>query len=511
MGAVRMMRATRGPLVAIGLGVALCTLAASPTAVQAFDVKTADNSVVRVLSLVVKKENNQLKPVAGGTGTGFVIDGDYIATNFHVVNLDEHLKKVQGGEAYYAVRLLGSGQNMRAQVVWRSKQLDLAVIRVPGLNRPPLTLADVNPMEYPPKGAKIYAIGYPGISDQALQSKEALAQSTVTQGIVGKTVLAGVGGKVRPIIQHDAAINPGNSGGPLFDNCNNVVGVNTFVALSRLRILEDNKGNKIAQGATSAGISLSPHIANLIGAVKAEPALSMIHLHLSTPTQCAEEVAGGIPGWLYGVIGLFALMTIAGMVLTLTRRREVVRVVESYSAWVRRKGVQPGAPRTSGVRQPAPPPPQATPHAPDRTSAPTAGATEVPTPRGRMEARTEEGTIVPPATGDWVLSGFDSQGNTLRVAITLADIEKAMAGPEHGVILGRSSSLSDKIVNDPSVSRRHAKIARTEDGGLQMEDLNSAYGTKVNDEAVTAFHALPLKVGDKVTMGAVTLDFSQLP
>jgi hypothetical protein len=116
----------------------------------------------------------------------------------------------------------------------------------------------------------------------------------------------------------------------------------------------------------------------------------------------------------------------------------------------------------------------------------------------------------PLAAGDWVLSGFDTHGNTLRVAISQADLDKAMAGAEKGVILGRSSSLSDKIVNDPSVSRRHAKIVRGDDG-LLLEDLNSAYGTKINDEVVAAFQRRPLAAGDKVTMGAITLDLSQMP
>jgi len=66
-------------------------------------------------------------------------------------------------------------------------------------------------------------------------------------------------------------------------------------------------------------------------------------------------------------------------------------------------------------------------------------------------------------------------------------------------------------VNDPSVSRRHAKVARAEGGGLTLEDLNSAYGTKVNDEVVGAFQWRPLAAGDKVTMGAITLDLSQMP
>jgi pSer/pThr/pTyr-binding forkhead associated (FHA) protein len=66
-------------------------------------------------------------------------------------------------------------------------------------------------------------------------------------------------------------------------------------------------------------------------------------------------------------------------------------------------------------------------------------------------------------------------------------------------------------VNDASVSRRHAKVARGDGGDLVLEDLNSAYGTKVNDETVAAFQKLPLAAGDKVTMGAITLDLSQMP
>jgi hypothetical protein len=506
MQSVRWM--ARGALVASALG------AAQPAPALAFDVKRADASVVRVLAVVVKEQGGRLQPVTGGTGTGFVIDHEHVATNYHVIHIEEQVAKVEGGKEYIAVREPGAKQNVRATIIWRSKELDLAVLKVPGLKRDPLTLSSAAPMDYPPKGAKVFALGYPGISDQALQSEEGFVTSTLTSGVVGKTVRAGVGGTTRPVIQHDAAINTGNSGGPLFDNCNVVVGVNTFVALSRLQVMEDDKGQRIATGATSAGISLSPHVANLIAAVRQVPALRDVRLRLSEASDCADE-PGGVPAWLYGAMAVFALMAMTGMIVAFTRRREVVRVVESYSAWVRRKGTTPGTPRTAGVKPAAAPPPAAeATAAPQRaasqTSEPTA-STAMPAPRGRMDARTEAGAAAPPAAGDWVLSGFDSQGNTLRVAVSQADLDKAMAGAEKGVILGRSSSLSDKIVNDPSVSRRHAKISRGEGGGLVLEDLNSAYGTKVNDETVAAFQKRPLAAGDKVTMGAVTLDFSQMP
>lgn len=502
MSAVRLKRAARGVVVALGLGAALGAMIAAPPA-HAFDVKRADTSVVRVLALIVKEVSGRLQPVAGATGTGFVIDTEYVATNYHVIHIEEQVAKVPGGQEYFAIREPGAKQNLRAQVIWKSKELDLAVLKVANLKQAPLTLANVTAMEYPPKGAKVFALGYPAISDQALQSEESFLTSTLTQGVVGKTVRAGVGGTVRPVIQHDAAINTGNSGGPLFDNCNAVVGVNTFVALSRLEVMEDDKGNRIASGATAAGISLSPHIGNLINAAKTVAELKGLNLRLSSDTDCADEAAG-IQPWLYVVIGGFALMAMTGMILALTRRREVVRVVESYSAWVRRKGVDVGTPRTSGVK------PAQRPEA-VHTSDPTEIGTKMPSPRGRMETKSDAGALPTPAAGDWVLSGFDTQGNTLRVSISPADLDKAMESPERGVILGRSSSLSDKIVNDASVSRRHAKLSRAEGGGLQIEDLNSAYGTKINDEVVTAFQARPVATGDKVTMGAISLDLSQMP
>jgi hypothetical protein len=486
---------------ALGLGAALAAHAAAPA--SAFDVRRADSSVVRVYALVLKEVSGRPRAVGGSVGTGFVIDREYVATNHHVVHIAEQLAKVPDGKEAYAIRLPGVEKPLRAEVVWKSDKLDLAVLRVPGLDREPLALADVNPIDFPPKGANVFALGYPQISDEALGSPEGALISTLTKGVVGKTVRAGVGGTVRPVIQHDAAINPGNSGGPLFNNCNVVVGVNTFVALSSLQVMEDEQGNRIAKGATAAGISLSPHVANLIAAVRAEPALRNLRLRLNAATDCADE-SGGIPPWLYGVIGGFGVIALAGMALALTRRREVVRVVESYSAWVRRKGVDVGTPRTAGVKPAARPMPVA-------TSEPTEIGPRMPAPRGRMEAKDEAGAPALPATGDWVLSGFDTQGNTLRVAISPADLDKAMESPEKGVILGRSSSLSDKIVNDASVSRRHAKLSRAPEGSLQIEDLNSAYGTKVNDEVVAAFQTRPVAVGDKITMGAISLDLSQMP
>ncbi len=357
----------------VALGV---SLAAPPAA--AFDARKADNSTVRVISAVVKGPNDKPERVACcAIGTGFVIDPEHIATNHHVINLDAEVNKVAGARAYYLIRTAGSTQNIVAQLIWSSAELDLAVLKVAKLDKEPVQLADGQMMDYPIKGQRVFAIGYPGISDQALNTDEAKASSTVTQGVVGKTVRAPVGGRVRPVVQHDASINPGNSGGPLFDNCGVVVGVNTFVATSQLKIEKDADGNPIATGTTTAGIFLSPHAGNLLQALKSVPALQRINVRTSSAI-CSDE-GGGVPIGLYVIVGVLGLLAFAGIFIGLTRKREVVRVVESYSAWVRRKDVPAGTKRSQTPSRGAP------------SASPISGKTEIPPPRGRTRCDNRRG------------------------------------------------------------------------------------------------------------------------
>ena len=80
MSAGRIFGAARVALLALGLGAALAASSATPPPALAFDVKRADASVVRVLAFVVRQVDGKVQPIAGGTGTGFVIDGEHVAT-----------------------------------------------------------------------------------------------------------------------------------------------------------------------------------------------------------------------------------------------------------------------------------------------------------------------------------------------------------------------------------------------------------------------------------------------
>jgi pSer/pThr/pTyr-binding forkhead associated (FHA) protein len=68
--------------------------------------------------------------------------------------------------------------------------------------------------------------------------------------------------------------------------------------------------------------------------------------------------------------------------------------------------------------------------------------------------------------------------------------------------VGRSS-MNDIPVSDKILSRQHARIVKDGDGGLTVEDLGSRNGTFVNGEKVVG--RLPLRSGDRITLGSVTL------
>src|SRR5688572_8170155 len=67
--------------------------------------------------------------------------------------------------------------------------------------------------------------------------------------------------------------------------------------------------------------------------------------------------------------------------------------------------------------------------------------------------------------------------------------------------LGRASDC-DLTLDDPSVSRRHCRLARAVDG-WSVEDLESGNGTRIDDEPVTTPRLLP--PGAVLTVGAFRL------
>ncbi len=105
---------------------------------------------------------------------------------------------------------------MKAKVVGRDRESDLAVIKIDASELPAITFADSSLSEV---GDVVLAIGNPF----------AIGQS-VTMGIISATGRGSLGiENYEDFIQTDAAINPGNSGGALVDAEGRLIGINTAI------------------------------------------------------------------------------------------------------------------------------------------------------------------------------------------------------------------------------------------------------------------------------------------
>ncbi|WP_217924632.1 S1C family serine protease [Miltoncostaea oceani] len=145
-----------------------------------------------------------------GSGSGFVVEGDRILTNEHVVS-----------DARSVMVSFPSDREPRvATVVGVDVSADLALLKVnQGTLPPALSLGSATDLS---PGQPILVIGAPfGLE---------LSASTGIVSALNRQIVAPDGLLISNTIQTDAAVNPGNSGGPLLDAEGRVVGVATQIA-----------------------------------------------------------------------------------------------------------------------------------------------------------------------------------------------------------------------------------------------------------------------------------------
>ena len=142
-----------------------------------------------------------------GFGSGVIMSEDgYIVTNAHVI------------EDAINIRVkLHDRREFQAVEVGRDEISDIAVLRIRGADGLiPATWGDSDDLDV---GSIVWAVGSPFRYEQ-----------TVTSGIISaKDRLGDPKGRVRNLLQTDAAVNRGNSGGPLVNSNGNVVGINTSI------------------------------------------------------------------------------------------------------------------------------------------------------------------------------------------------------------------------------------------------------------------------------------------
>ncbi len=187
-----------------------------------------ENSADSVVTVSVKRQERQLDPlslfgfgfpsgavqeVQRDIGSGFVVEGNLVVTNKHVV---------ADTAAEYSI-IDHSDNEYRVVNIYRDPANDLAILRVENMNLPPLALGDSDQIR----------VGEPAI---AIGTALGEFRHTVTSGVIsglGRGIQAGSPFSqietLEGVIQTDAAINPGNSGGPLLNAAGEVIGVNVAV------------------------------------------------------------------------------------------------------------------------------------------------------------------------------------------------------------------------------------------------------------------------------------------
>ncbi len=157
------------------------------------------------------------------SGSGSVIDKEngYIITNNHVAGDAEEL----------SVRTDEMKRPVKAKLIAALPCEDLALIQIidpdDRTQFEQVPLGDSTALK---AGEKVYAIGFPGAADNAVDFTA--ANISITDGIVSKpeTIVDVPQSDVAPlqsVIQHTAAVNGGNSGGPLFNEFGEQIGINS--------------------------------------------------------------------------------------------------------------------------------------------------------------------------------------------------------------------------------------------------------------------------------------------
>ncbi len=102
------------------------------------------------------------------------------------------------------------------------------------------------------------------------------------------------------------------------------------------------------------------------------------------------------------------------------------------------------------------------------------------------------------------MSGTDQAENSIRLTFTEAQLQKVSLG----LTIGRSAKLSELVIKDDSISRRHARLNYTENH-LSIEDLDSLNGTKVDGVALTPFVPKRLTSGTTLMLGKLNLSLTR--
>ena len=209
----------------------------------------AKKALAATVLLVMEDEKG--KPL--GLGSGFFVDTNLIATNFHVIEgATRGTAKLVGQETEYNIE----------GITAMDETNDLAILQVSVPSVQPLSLGDSDTVEI---GDRIYVAGNP----------KGYLEGTFSDGVI-----SGIRGSVgEKRLQMTAPISPGSSGGPVLNGTGKVIGIsvmtveggqnlNFAIPSSHLKTLVATVGTAIPLSEGTSSISADTYL--LRGRMKAE-------------------------------------------------------------------------------------------------------------------------------------------------------------------------------------------------------------------------------------------------
>ena len=357
--------------------------------------------------------------IAGASG--FIVSRQgHIATAYHVVQ-----PHIDQGWDLFVVESGAAPEARRAAIVVQAfPDEDLAVLKVDGLERPPVMLSESAP-DTLAKGTTLFAIGYPGAGERF----GAHSGTSFTAGVANRIFVAAwtPDGPRIPIIQHSAATNPGNSGGPVFNPCGQVAGLNTE---REMAMLITPSGLPIVYDVIQ-GVFFASHVSVLVEKLKA---LKIQY----NGTQKLCRVVLGVASTNFYWYGLAALVAVLALVLLLIRNwpRRVIHIV-----------VPGGSAARNGAR--------------------ALGHMLLQLPWRKRRRNTE-----------WRLHCDDAEGGPIEIVITQEDLRQA----PNGLVIGRDPSC-DRCLAVDGIAGQHVQRVPLGDK-LSVTDLQSGSVTAVDERPV---------------------------
>ena len=204
-------------------------------------ISAAENPADGTLQVWLEYEDDNGNSVALSGGSCFLINEEYVLSNYHIFNLNEEiapgvtirsaametlgLSELKDNDPHLKIRVYANRDMSVLATIHDSVQsqtMDYVAMKLSDkiYDRKPLALGDSSTVQ---QTQTVNAYGFP---EDSIENKEfnTAADVSATDGTISKLT---VGGRA-DFFEHTAQLNHGDSGGPLVDSNKSVIGVNTF-------------------------------------------------------------------------------------------------------------------------------------------------------------------------------------------------------------------------------------------------------------------------------------------